>query len=65
MYLPLTIVNRGLNSKEKEINWILTKEEEKFEKTKKTIIDERKRITEIEQKTLLDLEKNSRHVRRL
>jgi len=32
-------VNQGLISKGKEINLILTKEEEKFEKTKITIID--------------------------
>jgi hypothetical protein len=55
-------VNQGLISKEKEINRILTKEEEKYEKTKTTIIDQRKKIincvTEIEQKTLLDLENN-------
>jgi len=55
-------VNRGLISKEKEINRILTKEEEKFENTKTIIIDQRKKIincvTEIEQKTLFDLENN-------
>ena len=47
---------------EKETNRILTTEEEKFEKTKTNIIDQRKKIincvTEIEQKTLLDLENN-------
>jgi len=57
-------VNQGFISKEKEINRILTKEEEKFEKTKTIIIDQRKKIincvTEIEQKTLLDLENNFR-----
>ena len=55
-------VNQGLISKGKEINLILTKEEEKFEKTKTTIIDQRKKIIncvmEIEQKALLDLENN-------
>ena len=55
-------VNQGLISREKEINLILTKEEEKFEKTKTTIINQRKKIincvTEIEQKTLFDLENN-------
>jgi hypothetical protein len=55
-------VNQGLISKEKELNRILTKEEEKSEKTKTNIIDQRKKIincvTEIEQKTLLDLENN-------
>ena len=54
--------NQGLISKEKEINRILTKEEERFEKTKTNIIDHRRKIinciTEIEQKTLLDLENN-------
>ena len=55
-------VNQDLITKEKEINRILTKEEEKFEKTKTNIIDQRKKIincvTEIEQKALLDLENN-------
>jgi hypothetical protein len=54
-------VNQDLISKEKEINRILTKEE-KFEKTKTNIIDQRKKIincvTEIEQKALLELENN-------
>jgi hypothetical protein len=35
-------INQDLTSKEREINQILTKEEEKFEKTKTTIIDQRK-----------------------
>ena len=47
-------VNQGLISKKKEINRILTKEEEKFEKKKTNIIDQRKKIincvTELEQK---------------
>ena len=55
-------VNQGLISKGKELNRILTKEEEKSEKTKTNIIDQRKKIincvTEIEQKTLLELENN-------
>ena len=36
--------NQGLISKEKEINRILTKEEERFEKTKTNIIDHRRNI---------------------
>jgi hypothetical protein len=47
-------VNQHLITKEKEINRILTREEEKFEKKKITNIDKRKKIincvTEIEQK---------------
>jgi hypothetical protein len=46
-------INQSLISKEKEINRILTKKKEKFEKIKTTIIDQRKKIincvTEIEQ----------------
>jgi hypothetical protein len=37
-------VNHNLITKEKEINQILTKEEEKYEKTKTNIIDQRKKI---------------------
>jgi hypothetical protein len=55
-------VNQGLISKEKEINRILKNEEEKSEKRKTIIIDQRKKIikcvTEIQQKTLLDLKNN-------